>query len=112
MRLTDLDKMIELAIEALATGDRRTIDTLVRRMAEKWPHLHALGICFALTSAAARLEAAMSDLATERSASRGYKLAAFAAADILALEVMGGRPVLSQDLLHYWQRMDPYFLKL
>ncbi|MBY6117490.1 hypothetical protein KUW09_25070 [Mameliella alba] len=104
--------MTEFAIEALSSNDAKQISALVRRMVEKWPQLPALSITFAITSAAAHLETLFADIQTERSAARAYKLAALVASDILALEAMGGRPIMCHDLLHYWQRMDPYFLKL
>lgn len=112
MRLTDLDLMTEFALERLASNDRGRINALVRQMAEKWPHLPALGICFSITQAASTLESFISDQSSERSASRAYKLAALVAADVLALEAMGGRSVTGHDLLHYWQRLDPFFLKI
>ncbi len=112
MRLDQLDRMTEFAVEILSSGDRNQIVALVRRMAGKWPQVSALGICFAITSAAARLEAEFDDPATMRSAALGYKLAALVASDILALETMGGRQVIGNDLMSYWHRLDPFFLKL
>ena len=85
---------------------------MVRRMAQQWPAEPALAIVFAITSAAASLEDMVDTTSARGSAQRGYQLAALVAADVYALEAMGKAPVVGQDLLHFWRRVDPYFLKL
>lgn len=111
MTLSDLDCMIEFAIEDLATGEADKITSLVRRMAERWPTQPALSLCFALTNAASRLEALIAGPATDRAAVRAYKLAALVAADILLLDHLGGRRPTANDLLHFWRRLDPPYLQ-
>lgn len=102
--------MIDFAAGELASGDPVRIGALVRRLADRFPSEPALSLCFALTSAAARIE----DLVlTEQgeTALRGYRLAALLAADIHAVQSMGQVPATATDLLHFWRRVDPYFLK-
>lgn len=107
-----VDLMIEFAVTYLAGENHREVGKMVRRMAQRWPDEPALGIVFAITSAAASLED-MVDTKTARNVSqRGYQLAALVAADVYAIESMGQAPAVGQDLLHFWRRVDPYFLNL
>jgi hypothetical protein len=107
-----LDLMTDFAVEALASGDRDRIGGLVRALAQRWPNEKALCISFALTSAAAHIEDLMQARAADQAPARAYKLAALAAADILAVEALGRAPARGHDLLHFWRRVDPYFLNL
>ena len=56
MSRATLDQMIEFATTEVASQDRDKLKSLVRRMAGKWPQEKALGLAFALTSAAASLK--------------------------------------------------------
>lgn len=110
MRQGNLDLMIEYAVACLATEDHRKIRKLVREMAQRWPNEPALAIAFAVTSAAATLEDVVDTLEATQTAQSGYRLAALVAADVFAVEAMGQVPAVGQDLLHFWRRVDPYFL--
>ena len=112
MRNSDLDQMIEFATERLARDDHNQSSRLVRDMAAAWPTEPALAIVFSLASAAAALEDMVDTQASTLSAQFGYKLAALISADVFALEAMGHCPATGQDLLHFWRRVDPYFLNL
>lgn len=111
MRQANIDVMIEFAIAALASEDHQRIRGIVRRMAEQWPNEQALGIALAITSAAASFEDVIDDASAGASAQRGYKLAALVAADAFAVQSMGQMPARGSDLLHFWRRVDPYFLR-
>lgn len=106
------EKMTEFAIAALSSADEQNIRGLVRQMAERWPDEKALLICFALTCAASNLEDLMRPSTVAVTPAIGYKFAALVAADILASESIGINPVRGADLLHFWRRVDPYFLAL
>lgn len=107
-----IDAMIEFAVTCLAGEDHQEVSKMVREMAFRWPEEPALSIAFAITSSAASYED-MVDTETARAASRrGYQLAALVSADIFAIESMGRCPAKGQDLLHFWRRVDPYFLNL
>ena len=98
------------AVGELASADPATLGALVRRLADRFPSEPALSLCFAITSAAARLE----DLVQSDgrvTACHGYRLAALLSADIHAIQSMGQIPATATDLLHFWRRVDPYFLK-
>ena len=110
MDLGRLDQMTEQALEVLAGGDPVRMRRLVRDMASSYATDPALAIAFALTSAASALEDMVRD--ENSSAPRAYKMSALVAADVLAVQAMGKTEVLGQDLLHFWRRVDPYFLKL
>ena len=110
MRQGTTDLMIEFAVACLATEDHRRIRKLVREMAQAWPNEAALGIAFAITSAASTFEDMVDSRASKTSARLGFRLAAFVAADIYAIQEMGQTPAKGQDLLHFWRRVDPYFL--
>lgn len=112
MRKAETDLMIEYAVACLAAEDHRNIKSMVRDMARRWPNAPALGIAFAITSAAAVIEDMVDTPSTAQSAQLGYRLAALVSADIYALEAMGQSPAVGQDLLHFWRRVDPYFLNL
>lgn len=81
-------------------------------MAEAWPNEPALEIAFALTTAAATLEDLIDASSSGRAVLLGYKLAALVSADIYALEAMKRFPATGHDLLHFWRRVDPYFLNI
>lgn len=104
--------MIERATHCLSSGDTRAIGALVHRLAREWPGEPALSVAFALTCAASNLEDVIKDPATARSVAMAYKLAALLAADIHAVQAMGQVPAKASDLLHFWRRVDPYFLNL
>ncbi|WP_368185931.1 hypothetical protein [Aestuariibius sp. HNIBRBA575] len=104
--------MVEFVIEELASGQSFRVARLVRALARKWPGEKALMISFALTNAASELEDLVSGDSSAASAERAYRLAALVAGDVLAIEAMGRDVVLGRDLLHYWRRVDPYFLNL
>lgn len=112
MPTSKLDLMVEFAVGELASGDNARVRKLVRTLAARWPSERALMISFALTSAASVLEDVLKGPATARSAGQAYRLSALVAADILAIEVLRDAPARAQDLLHYWRRVDPYFLEL
>jgi hypothetical protein len=42
----------------------------------------------------------------------GYRLSALIAADVHAVQSMGQAPSAAGDLLHFWRRVDPLFLRL
>jgi len=108
MDLARLDQMTEFALEVLAHGDPDRVRGLVRDLAQTYATESALAIAFALTSAASNLEDMVRDEAGV--ASRAYKMSALVAADIMAVQAMGRSDVKGQDLLHFWRRVDPYFL--
>lgn len=110
MDLGRLDQMTEHALEVLAGDDPAQMRRLVRNMAQSYASDPALAIAFALTSAASALEDMVRD--EKGSAARAYKLSALVAADVMAVQAMGKAEVLGGDLLYFWRRVDPYFLKL
>lgn len=111
MKAAELDEMIELALEALLSGDDARRRGLVRAMVTRWPDVSALQIVFALTSAGAAVEDTFGS-GTEGAQALAYKLAAVLSADVFALQEMGRCPAKARDLLHFWRRVDPYFLSL
>lgn len=113
MRVTPIDDIIEFALEALLSGSDRRRRAMVRGMCETWPDAPALSVVFAVTTAAARLEDNFSRGSdTEGLAAFAYRLAALLAADVYAVESMGHNPAKANDLLHFWRRVDPWFLEL
>lgn len=106
-----LDQMIEFAVAELASGDTARIGKLVRSLAQHYPGEKALMLCFALTSAAAAVEDVFRHDSDRQAPNIGYKLSALVAADILAIELLNNRPAKGVDLLHFWRRVDPYFLQ-
>jgi hypothetical protein len=110
MSLFAVDQMIEFSVAILATGDRHKMGSLVRDLATRWPEEKAQAVCFALTSAAATVEEVSTTTDRSTPPSFGYKLSALVAADIFAIEALGRSPALGRDLLHFWRRVDPFFL--
>jgi hypothetical protein len=111
MHQATLDLMIEFAVAELASADPTRTGRLVRTLAQQYPNEKALLLCFALTSAAAAVEDVVRDDKDGEPPALGYKLAALVAADILAIEALNGRSAKAVDLLHFWRRVDPYFLQ-
>ena len=109
MWMSDLDHMVAYSVAALASGDQNRIQSLVRDLAEDWPAQSALSVSFALTSAAAELEGAA--IGNAEAANTGYRLASLVAADVMAIEAMGRSNAKTTHLLHFWRRVDPFFLK-
>lgn len=113
-RNATLDLMIEFAMEALLSGDARRKRSMVRRMAERWPAEPALALVYAVTAATEAIE----DTFGEEAAARdpviplGYRLSALVSADVHAVQSMGQVPSVAEDLLHFWRRVDPLFLRL
>lgn len=111
MQQQSLDAMIAFAVAELASADARRTGRLVRSLVQQFPQEKALMLCFALTSAAAAVEDVVLHGGTGVSPTLGYKLAALVAADVLAVEALTGRSAMADDLLHFWRRVDPYFLE-
>jgi hypothetical protein len=106
-----LDRMIALSVETLTQGDEDRIGGLVRLLATRWPNEPALSIAFALTNAAASIEEMVDSETTPPVVlMRAYKFAALVAADVHAVQSMGKVPARASDLLHFWRRVDPWFL--
>ena len=105
-----LDEMTAFAAESLMSDDKARIRQIVRSLARRWPEEPALGLCFALTSAASEIEDLLGRDPVRPEAHMGYRMAALVAADVLAVEAMGNRPAKARDLLWFWRRVDPYFL--
>ena len=110
MRDDTLNSMTDQAIAVLATGDNAKIRALVRDLAMAWPNEPALSISFAITSAAATLTDIVKDKTTV--SNTAYQLSALVSADIFAIEQMGLQPARAHHLMHFWRRVDPYFLNL
>ncbi len=113
MRQTPIDDMIIFALEELMSDSENRLRALVRGMCARWPSEPALSVVFALTSAASMTE----DNIIQESKAKGvgpiaYKLAATLAADVYAIESMGHSPARARDLLHFWRRVDGFFLDL
>ncbi len=112
-RVTPIDEMIEYALEELMAGEDGRRRGLVRHMCLKFPSEPALSLVFALTSAGAMIEDNLvRDGESGDVAPLAYKLAAVLAGDIYAVESMGHQPARTRDLLHFWRRVDGYFLEL
>ena len=107
--MSDLDHMIAYSVAALASGDENRIQSLVWDLAEDWPAQSALSVSSALTSAATELEGV--SIKNADAANTSYRLASLVAADVMAIEVMGRSNAKTLHLLHFWRRVDLYFLQ-
>jgi hypothetical protein len=113
MQTEDMEALVAFAIERLLSGKPAIRRAAVRDMAAAWPDVPALGLVFALTDAAARIDAVLAEDAESKGAARmGYRMAALLAADVFAIEQSGTCPVGAADLRAYWENRDPYFLDL
>ncbi len=111
--MTPIDDIVEYALSELLSGSDRRRRALVRNLCGRWPDQPALEIVFALTSAASRIEDNLDrESSSAEIATYGYRLAALLAADVFAVESMRKTLVKADDLLHFWRRVDPYFLEL
>lgn len=108
-----LDQMIEFAMEELLSGNAQRKRQMVRRMAERWPGEPALALVYAVTCATEAIEDSFGD-AAERDpvVPLGYRLSALISADVHAVQSMGQIPSVAEDLLHFWRRVDPLFLRI
>ena len=100
-------------MEELLSGNPGRRRAMVRRMAERWPEEPALALVYAVTSATEMIE----DTFAERAAADpivplGYRLSALISADVHAIQSMGQVPSVAEDLLHFWRRVDPLFLRI
>ncbi len=112
-RNATLDQMIEFATEELLSGDGGRKRALVRRMAERWPREPALALAYAVTAATGGIEDAFGAAAArDPVVPLGYRLSALVSADVHAVQSMGQVPTVAEDLLHFWRRVDPLFLRL
>lgn len=112
-RNATMDQMIEFALEELLSGDDRRRRAMLRRMAERWPAESALALAYAVTSATESIEDALDETpGGEVVVPLGYRLSALVSADVHAIQSMGQVPSVAEDLLHFWRRVDPHFLRL
>ena len=112
-RNATMDRMVEFAMEELLSGDDARRRAMVRRMATRWSEEPALALAYAVTAATAAIEDAFGEAAArDPVVPLGYRLAAQVSADIHAVVSMGLQPPLAEDLLHFWRRVDPSFLRL
>ncbi len=112
-RNATLDQMIEFAMEELLSGDGNRKRAMVRRMAERWPAEPALALVYAVTSATEAIEDAFGESAARDPViPMGYRLSALISADVHAVQSMGQIPSVAEDLLHFWRRVDPQFLRV
>lgn len=112
MRVAVLDEMIEFAMEEMLSGNSQRKRAMVRRMAERWPDQPALALVYAVTSATETIEDTYSDETEDPVIPMGYRLSALISADVHAVQSMGQTPSIAGDLLHFWRRVDPLFLRL
>ena len=104
--------MIEFATEELLSGEDDRRRALVRGMAQRWPTEPALALAYALTCATGSIEDAFGEAADrDPVVPLGYRLAALVSADIHAIQSMGQAPSMAEDLLHFWRRADPSFMR-
>ncbi|SFB04976.1 hypothetical protein SAMN05421688_2547 [Poseidonocella pacifica] len=106
-----LDDMIEFAMEELLSGNAPRKRSMVRRMAQRWPEQPALALVYSVTSATEMIEDQFGR-SDDPVIPLGYRLAALVSSDIHAVQSMGQTPSVAQDLLHFWRRVDPLFLRL
>ena len=113
-RQAPLDQMIEFVIEELLSGNPARKQTMVRNLAERWRDQPALAMVFAITSATEAIEDGLRDgaEADDPNVALGYRLSALISADIHAVTCLGQTPPVADDLLHFWRRTDPDFLRL
>ena len=112
-RNATLDQMIEFAMEELLSGDGSRKRAMVRRMAERWPAEPALALVYAVTCATEAIEDAFGEAAARDPViPLGYRLSALISADVHAVQSMGQVPSVAEDLLHFWRRVDPQFLRI
>ena len=112
-RNATLDRMTEFAMEELLSGDAQRKRAMVRRMAERWLAEPALALVYAVTRAIEAIEDAFGE-AAERDPviPLGYRLSALVSANVHAVQSMGQVPSVAEDLLHFWRRVDPSFLRI
>lgn len=112
-RIAAIDDMIEFAMEELLSGSNLRKQAMVRRMAERWPTEPALALVYAVTSATESIEDSFGPAAANDPViPLGYRLSALLSADVHAVQSMGQIPSMAEDLLHFWRRVDPNFLRL
>jgi len=112
-RNATMDQMIDFAMEELLSGDDTRRRAMVRQMATRWPREPALALAYAVTSATQAIEDAFGASARrDPVVPLGYRLSALVSADIHAIQSMGQVPSVAEDLLHFWRRVDPLFLRL
>jgi hypothetical protein len=102
--------MVEFVMEELLSGQEVRRRQVIRRLAERWPQEPALALVYALTSATGAIADSFGAV-PDPVVPLGYRLAALAAADIHAVQAMGQVPATAEDLLHFWRRVDPLFLR-
>jgi len=108
-----LDEMTEFAMEALLSGSELRRRQMVRRMAERWPGEPALALVYAVTCATEAIEDSFGEVGgSDPVVPLGYRLSALLSADVHAVQSMGQIPSVAEDLLHFWRRVDPAFLRL
>jgi len=97
------DPMVAFALEGLL-AETGTGAPLLPQMVARWPEAAPLEIAFALTSAAAAIEAMLTPEAPGTGAAAcGYRLAALLAADLHAMQALHLPARRAADLTAWWQ---------
>lgn len=111
---TELDDMIAFAREELLSGHQDRKRSMIKTMAERWPDQPALSLVYAVTSATEAIEESTQRRSkeAEEAVPHGYRLSALVSADVHAVQSMGLNPPRAEDLLHFWRRVDPHFLRV
>jgi len=112
MTFKNIDQMTHFIIAALNLGGGGW-KSACRDLVNKWPDAQGLEICFAFSAAASAIESNFNGNSPARELSNhAYRLAALIAADMFAMQSIGGYGTQARDLYKYWQDHDDYFLKL
>lgn len=112
MGLGQIDAMVDFAI-AQISGEPEGYRSVVRDLALGWPMAPGLQLVFVLVSAVQaieRVQQAANDVIGNTTET--LRMAGLLSSDIYALETLGRQNITGQDLLDYWDRYDPFFLKL
>ena len=112
MCFVKIDQMTHFIIAALHQ-DSDGWKSVCRDLVNHWDDAQGLEICFAFSAAASAIESNFNGNSPARElSSHAYRLAALIAADIFAMQAIGGFGTQAKDLYRYWQENDDYFLQL
>ncbi len=104
------DDLAEFAIAFLLTG-RGSAQRLVRELAERWPTRPALEFVLVLSLTANGIEETLQGEEAARLALDAWRMAALIGVDLFDAQALDMPHLTGADLLAYWQKHDPFFLK-
>jgi hypothetical protein len=108
-----LDSMIEAVIGVLCAQSPASVASIPTHLVENWPDAPILDLVLAIATGCDAVESMFdADGPSAQNARAGWRTAALLATDLRAMQALGMAHAKASDLTAYWQKHDPYFIRM